>query len=147
MSRGFNVFYRSTDLSEVNVASYSTNTLGANLNFGYPIKETQRLGFSFGVSNTDVTAGRFAVQEIKTSPRLENSVDDWFESTFDAETGKYNDVEVLEPIDNLPPEYEIETDKDGFLDENGNGAFISPRTSIHGVCTLTDLASTRRSSD
>ncbi len=119
VSRGFNIYYRSTDLSEVNVASYSTDTFGGNLNFGYPIKETQRLGFSFGVSNTDVTAGRFAVQEIKASPRLEKSVDDWFESTRRPD-GTYSAVEVLQPIDTLPPEYEILPDRKGFLDENGN---------------------------
>ena len=120
VSRGFNIFYRSTDLSEVNVASYSTNTVGGNINFGYPIKETQRLGFSFGVANTDVTAGRYAVQEIKASPRLEKSVDDWFTSTWDPATGRYTDVEVLEPIEILPPEYEIIPKSQGFLDENGN---------------------------
>jgi outer membrane protein insertion porin family len=119
VSRGFNIYYRSTDLSEVNVASYSTNTVGGNINFGYPIKETQRLGFSFGVANTDVTAGRFAVQEIKASPRLDSSVDDWFESTRQAD-GTYSAPEVVEPISILPPEYEIQTAKDGFLDENGN---------------------------
>ena len=58
------VFYRSTDLDEVNVANYSTNTLGAAMNFGYPIKETERLGFSFGVANTDINTGQYAVQEI-----------------------------------------------------------------------------------
>ena len=58
VSRGFNVFYRATDLSEVNVASYTTDTVGAAINFGYPIKETQRLGFSFGVSDTEITARR-----------------------------------------------------------------------------------------
>ena len=82
VSRGFNIFYRSTDLDEVNVASYSTDTLGGAINFGYPIKETERLGFSFGVSNTDITTGRFAVQEIKASPRLEDDVDDWYQSTL-----------------------------------------------------------------
>lgn len=120
VSRGFNIFYRSTDLSEVNVASYSTDTVGGNINFGYPIKETQRLGFSFGVANTDVTAGRFAVQEIKASPRLDSSVDDWFQSTLDPATGLYTDIEVLQPIDTLPPEFEIIPENQGFLDENGN---------------------------
>ena len=120
VSRGFNIFYRSTDLSEVNVASYSTNTVGGNINFGYPIKETQRLGFSFGVANTDVTAGRFAVQEIKASPRIDKSVDDWFQSTRDPLTGLYSGVEVLQPIDTLPPAYEIQPRSQGFLDENGN---------------------------
>lgn len=120
VSRGWNVYYRSTDLSEVNVASYSTNTFGGNINFGYPIKETQRLGFSFGVASTDVTAGRFAVQEIKGSPRLAGSVPDWYQNTFDPVTGRYTAAEVLVPIEDLPPEYEIEPLEVGFLDKNGN---------------------------
>jgi outer membrane protein insertion porin family len=125
VSRGFNIFYRKTDLDEVNVASYSTDTLGGAINFGYPIKETERLGFSFGVSSTEISVGRFAVQEIKASPRLDNNVDDWFQSTFDVNTGTYTDVEVLQPIyplgeSGLPPDYLTLPDEDGFLDENGD---------------------------
>jgi outer membrane protein insertion porin family len=48
VSRGFSVFYRKSDLSEINVASYTTNTVGATMSFGYPISETQRLGFNLG---------------------------------------------------------------------------------------------------
>ena len=70
VSRGFSVFYRKSDLSEINVASYTTNTVGATMSFGYPISETQRLGFNLGITNTDITSGRYAVQEIRTSPRL-----------------------------------------------------------------------------
>jgi outer membrane protein insertion porin family len=125
VSRGFNIFYRSTDLEEVNISSYSTDTLGGAINFGYPIKETQRLGFSFGVSNTDITTGRFAVQEIKASPRLENGVDDWYQSTLDFNTGTYTGVEELEPIYPLGPEglpfsYLTLPDEPGFLDLNGD---------------------------
>ena len=58
VSRGWSVFYRKTDLSEINVASYTTDTVGANLNFGYPISETQRLGFSFGIADTKIKIGR-----------------------------------------------------------------------------------------
>jgi outer membrane protein insertion porin family len=119
VSRGFNVFYRSTDLSEVNVASYTTDTLGGAINFGYPIKETQRLGFSFGISDTDITAGRFAVQEIKASPRLEDRVGNWFESQV-LPDGTFADVEVLQPIETLPPSYLTPSDEPGFLDENGD---------------------------
>jgi outer membrane protein insertion porin family len=68
VSRGFNVFYRETNLDAVNVASFTTNTIGGNIQYGYPIKETQRLGFSVGVSHTDITTGRFAVQEIRFQP-------------------------------------------------------------------------------
>ena len=81
VSRGFSVFFRSTDLDEINVSSYSTDTLGANVSFGYPLSETERLAFSLGVSNTEITVGRFAVQEISGSPRLQEGVDNWYTST------------------------------------------------------------------
>jgi len=119
VSRGFNIFYRSTDLDEVNIASYSTNTLGGAINFGYPIKETERLGFSFGVSNTDITTGRFAVQEIQASPRLERGVDYWYQSTLQ-QNGTYSDVEKLLSLDVLPPDYLSKPEEPGFLDANGN---------------------------
>ncbi|GIR70962.1 MAG: hypothetical protein CM15mP74_22130 [Halieaceae bacterium] len=68
VSRGFSVFYRKTDLSKINVASYTTDTWGGSVNFGYPISETQRLGFSLGVTDTKITSGQYAVQEIAASP-------------------------------------------------------------------------------
>jgi outer membrane protein insertion porin family len=119
VSRGFNFFYRSTDLSEVNVASYTTDTLGAALNFGYPIRETQRLGFSFGVSQTDITVGQYAVQEIKASPRLQSNIKNWYESTRLSD-GTYYDVEELLPIEDIPFEYLVIPDELGFIDENGD---------------------------
>lgn len=119
VSRGFNVFFRSTDLAEVNVASYTTDTLGGAINFGYPIKETARLGFSFGVSNTEITAGRFAVQEIKASPRLLEGVDSFYESTRLID-GSYAAPEVIQPISELPFEALTIPPEPGFLDENGD---------------------------
>ncbi len=119
VSRGFNVFYRSTDLSEVNVASYTTDSYGAALNFGYPIKETQRLGFSFGVSQTDITVGRYAVQEIKASPRLEKNIDNWYESNLQAD-GTYFAPEQLVPIQDLPFDHLVIPEELGFIDKNGD---------------------------
>ena len=119
VSRGFNVFYRSTDLSEVNVASYTTDSYGAALNFGYPIKETQRLGFSFGVSQTDITVGRYAVQEIKASPRLEKNIDNWYESNLQAD-GTYFAPEQLVPIQDLPFDHLVIPEEFGFIDKNGD---------------------------
>lgn len=118
VSRGFNVFYRSTDLDEVNVANYSTNTLGAALNFGYPLSETQRLGFSFGVANTDINTGQYAVQEIQASPRLQDGVN-WFQSTLQSD-GTYDGVEVIQPISDLDPNDLVIPANEGFLDVNGN---------------------------
>ncbi len=128
VSRGFSVFYRSTDLSEINVARYTTDTLGASMNFGYPIKETQRLGFSFGVANTDITAGRFAVQEIKASPRLVDGIDGYFESTR-LPDGTYSAPEIFRPLADLPTDALTIPAEDGFLDLNGD-QFLNWTTSV-----------------
>ncbi|MEQ8516646.1 MAG: outer membrane protein assembly factor BamA [Chromatocurvus sp.] len=119
VSRGFNVFFRSTDLAEVNVASYTTDTFGGSLNFGYPISETQRLGFQFGLSNTKITAGRFAVQEIRASPRLIEGIDFFYESTLQ-EDGLYSGPELISPISDLPQSALTIPPEPGFLDENGD---------------------------
>ena len=135
VSRGFNLFYRSTDLSEVNVASYTTDTLGGAINFGYPIKETQRLGFSFGVSDTEITAGRFAVQEIKASPRLIQGVDSWFVSTL-RNDGTFADEEDILPIEDIPLDQLSIPDELGFLDENGDNFLNWTITSSWSQSTL-----------
>lgn len=119
VSRGFNIFFRSTDLAEVNVASYTTDTFGGAINFGYPIKETARLGFSFGLSQTEITAGRFAVQEIKASPRLLEGVDNFYISQLIGDN-LYAAPEVLQPISELPDGALTIPPELGFLDENGD---------------------------
>ncbi len=70
VSRGFNVFYRERDFEEVNVSSYTTDSFGGSVNFGYPISETERLNFGFGYTNIQIETGSQAVQEIIGSPRL-----------------------------------------------------------------------------
>ena len=119
VSRGFSVFYRKSDLSEINVASYTTDTVGATMSFGYPISETQRLGFNLGITDTDITSGRFAVQEIRTSPRLLEGVDQYYVSTRQPD-GTFSGPEVLFPITDLPPEAFVNLNNDGFLDQNGS---------------------------
>ena len=119
VSRGFSVFYRKTNLSKINVASYTTDTWGGSVNFGYPISETQRLGFSLGVTDTRITSGQYAVQEISASPKLASEIEYWFYSTVQPD-GTYAAAEVLQPIDTLPPSAITPINNDGFLDLNGN---------------------------
>ena len=119
VSRGFSVFYRTTDYEEINVASYTTDTYGSSVNFGYPISETERLGFNLGFNRTLIEAGVSAVKEIKTSPRLLDIIDNYFVSTLDATTGKYTVAEVLESVDLLPPEALTTPEEEGFLDKYG----------------------------
>ncbi|HCG94633.1 MAG TPA: outer membrane protein assembly factor BamA [Halieaceae bacterium] len=119
VSRGFSVFYRKSDLSEINVASYTTNTVGATMSFGYPVSEIERLGFNLGITDTDITSGRYAVQEIRTSPRLIDGVDQYFIPTR-LPDGTFSGPEVLLPVSDLPPSAFTEIASDGFLDKNGD---------------------------
>ncbi len=64
ISRGYNAFYRKTDYDEVNISSYSTDSLGAGVNFAFPIGETERLGFGFDVEYTEISEGLFPALEI-----------------------------------------------------------------------------------
>ncbi len=136
VSRGFNVYYRTLDYSEINVASYKTDTYGAALNFGYPLSETQRLGFSLGVSNTDLTAGRYAVQEIKASPRLEKSVDYFIDSMLTADGTAYEAIEELTPISELPDDALTIPETLGFLDTHGDSFLNWTLTSSWSQSTL-----------
>ncbi|GAB3379276.1 outer membrane protein assembly factor BamA [Spongiibacter taiwanensis] len=120
VSRGFSIYFRSTDLEEINVASYTTDTYGASVNFGYPISEIERINFDLGVSRTEIDAGLTAVKEIITSPRLFDDVDFFIESTFNDETGGYAAAETLQAIENLSPDALTEPQEDGFLDKFGS---------------------------
>ncbi len=64
VSAGYNIFARETDYDRINVASFSTNTYGAAVNWSYPVSEVQRIGFGFGYENLDLKTGVFASKEI-----------------------------------------------------------------------------------
>jgi len=61
---GYSIYARKTDYDRINVASFSTNTQGANINWGYPISEVERIGFGFGYENLDLRTGSYASREI-----------------------------------------------------------------------------------
>ena len=116
VSRGFSIFYRSTDLEEINIASYTTDTIGGTVSFSYPISETQRLGLSFGISRTEIGAGIGAVQEISGSPRpIRDTIG--YISQSDLNDSGWFDLEAIQPLNDdifqtgLPK---------GFLDIHGD---------------------------
>jgi outer membrane protein insertion porin family len=51
ISRGYNVFYRETDYEDSDISTYSTDSYGGNINFGYPINDLSRLNFGVGLEN------------------------------------------------------------------------------------------------
>lgn len=118
VSRGFSIFFREADLDKINVSRYTTNTFGANISFGYPIKETERLGFSFGYANTEIKAGFGAVQEIISSPRLLDPVGNNYTHYYESQ--RINDP--LSPLNGLYPSPDVPValfNPDGSLTDPG----------------------------
>ncbi len=52
VSRGFNGYYRKTDASQANIANYTTDVLGGNVNYGIPISEDDTINAGLGFENT-----------------------------------------------------------------------------------------------
>lgn len=59
VSRGYSVFYRASDYSQSGITRFSTDAYGGSVNFGYPISEISRIGFSVGYENTKIKEGNF----------------------------------------------------------------------------------------
>lgn len=130
VSGGFSVYLRERDYSEINVSSYTTDSFGFDINFGYPISEIERLGFSVGYRHLEIETGGFAVQEIISSPALLNGVDRYLtqDSYLDARCA------FSPSILNCG----IETDEDGNVvtDENGNPILLDVDIPEDGFETL-----------
>ena len=122
VSRGFSVFYTERDFEQINVSNYLTNTLGTSVNFGYPIKETERLGFSFGYTNTEIEAGVAAVQEIQAGPRLRDVISGFFDEYIVRTPGLADTVRPLFDADGnvVDPNLLLPVGDPGFLDLNGS---------------------------
>ena len=60
VSVGYSMFARETDYDQINVSSFSTNSKGANVNWGYPLSETDRIGFGFGYETIDIRSGYYS---------------------------------------------------------------------------------------
>lgn len=52
ISRGYNLFYRETDFSQLYSSDYNTDTYGGSTKFGFPINNRERLTFSIEASKT-----------------------------------------------------------------------------------------------
>ena len=60
VSLGYSIFARETDYDQINVSSFSTNSKGANVNWGYPLSETDRIGFGFGYESLGIQSGYYS---------------------------------------------------------------------------------------
>ena len=73
VSAGISVFARATDFGELQVASFTTDSYGLNLSFGYPLSEVSRLNMTFGYELLDIDVGTVPSQEIVDFAGSENA--------------------------------------------------------------------------
>ena len=111
VSRGYSVFYRSSDYDERNIARFSTDSFGGSVNFGYPISEVSRVGISVGYENTKIKEGVVPAQEIS--------------DFLDREGNKFNLI-------TLSASYQMSALNRGLLPTGGRSQSISFEMSVPG---------------
>ena len=74
VSRGYSIYFRETDYGEFNVANYLTNSLGAGIQFGYPINEIERIGLNLNYDKTDIDPGSLPAREITNFLNSEGTI-------------------------------------------------------------------------
>jgi len=88
VSRGFSLFYRNLDTDRIGTVRFDTDTFGGQVQFGYPISEIARLGFSFGLENQSITTGSQVPKEIRSSPLLRDNSELIYISSSDFELSR-----------------------------------------------------------
>lgn len=93
VSRGFSLYYSETDLSRsTSVSDYTTDAMGANVNYSYPVSPVDRINFGFGYQATKLSVNDefHAAKEIQSffSENGSNSKEvmlafGWSHNTFD----------------------------------------------------------------
>ncbi|WP_444923079.1 outer membrane protein assembly factor BamA [Microbulbifer sp. DLAB2-AF] len=137
VSRGFNVFYRENDYSEVNLSDYNTTSYGGGVSFGYPVSEISRVGLNVNFNHLELSASSGSVQEIKSSPSLLDGVSldgitlDNYQKIVVAE---FNDetLNLAEAIDTS----QFNTSADGFIDRYGDAFNNLALTASYARSTL-----------
>ena len=57
VSRGYSLYYSETDYDDSDITNYNVDTMGANINFGYPLSEVTSLRFGLGIDNNRLEEG------------------------------------------------------------------------------------------
>ena len=64
VSRGFNLFYRTTDAEQANLSRYTTDVYGASLNYGVPITEFNHINLGADFDNTTLKTTTSSAKEV-----------------------------------------------------------------------------------
>ncbi len=64
VSRGYSIFYNESDYGQYNVASYTSDSYGAGIQFGLPISDIERVGLNLRYENTEIDVGAMSASQI-----------------------------------------------------------------------------------
>ena len=62
---GYGAFYRKTDYGNFNIASYNTDSYGGSVTFKLPISETELLGLSLSLDNTQLKTNIYSSRQLQ----------------------------------------------------------------------------------
>lgn len=86
VSRGFRINYEETDASELNTADYVVDRLDGQLQYGFPLNETDTLRIGFGIEDLTLKTTENSPQEIIDD--IATNGDDYFNYKLDAGLGR-----------------------------------------------------------
>ncbi|CAM3688984.1 outer membrane protein assembly factor BamA [Parendozoicomonas haliclonae] len=65
VSRGYSLYYSETNYKDSDISNYNVDTMGADVNFGYPISEISSLRFGVGIDNNKLKEGTDPAREVQ----------------------------------------------------------------------------------
>ena len=91
VSRGFDLYYTKRDYSKVDVSNFITDTVGADMRFGYPIDDFTRLNFKVGYERIDLQLGTSPATEATAFVNAEGQKFKQFKTSVNWNNSTLND--------------------------------------------------------
>ncbi len=64
VSRGYSIFFNASDYGQYNIASYTSDSYGAGIQFGLPISDIERIGLNLRYESTSIDVGAMSASQI-----------------------------------------------------------------------------------
>jgi len=64
ISRGYSIYFRESDYGEFNIASYTSDSYGTGIQFGFPISDIERIGLNINYDHTQIDPGSLPASQI-----------------------------------------------------------------------------------
>ena len=82
VSRGYNAYFRESDYGDYNIASYTSDSYGAGVQFGLPISDVERVGLNLNYDHTLIDTGSTPASQIASFTASEGNKFEVLKSQF-----------------------------------------------------------------